>query len=166
MTTWTFTIRCVPPSVTAQKKRLAIIGGKPRFFHGAKMREQERTWASLLLPHVPTEPVLGPIELKATLVYPHLKGTPKRDVHLVIPKASKPDADNAAKHLTDLLVTMRFIGDDAKIARLIVEKFHGPEATVGIQIAIRPMSPFTPGVHHAEETKGPEGHHLPADRTV
>ena len=145
----TFTIRCVPPSVTAQQKRVAIIGGRPRFFHGAKMKAQERTWASLLQPHVPAQPVDGPIELRATLVYPHLKGTPKRDVHLVIPKASKPDADNAAKHLTDLLVTMRFIGDDAKIARLIVEKFHGPEACVGIQIAIRPIASFIPqGVPH------------------
>jgi len=137
-----FTIRCVPPSVTAQQKRVAIINGRPRFFHGAKMKAQEQTWASLLQPHVPQAPVLGPIELKATLVYPHLKDTPKRDLHLVIPKESKPDADNAAKHLTDLLVTMRFIGDDAKIARLIVEKFHGPEACVGIRIAIQSMSPM------------------------
>ena len=108
------------------------------------MKAQERTWASLLQPHVPEAPVLGAIELRATLIYPHLKGTAKRDLHLVIPKESKPDADNAAKHLTDLLVTMRFIGDDAKIARLIVEKFHGPEASVGIRIAIQPMSPIVP----------------------
>jgi crossover junction endodeoxyribonuclease RusA len=140
----TFTIRCIPPKVTAQQKRVTIIGGKPRFFHGAKMRAEEATWSSLLQAHIPAEPITGAVELKVTLVYPHLKGTPKRDAHLVIPKVTKPDSGNAAKHLVDLLSRLRFIEDDASVAREIVEKYHGPEACVGIQIAIRPMSPFTP----------------------
>jgi crossover junction endodeoxyribonuclease RusA len=149
----TFAIRCVPPSVTAQQKRVSFVGGKPRFFHGAKMREQAATWSTLLQPFVPVAPITGAVELKVTMVYPHLKGTPKRDRHLVLPKITKPDSGNAAKHLVDLLSRLRFIDDDASVAREIVEKFHGPEASVGIQIAIRPMHAFPyAGVSDAQES--------------
>lgn len=137
-----FEIRCVPPSVTAQQKRQTYRGGKLRFFHGDKMMTTTNTWASLLAPHVPALPVLGAVELSIVFTYPHLKGTAKRDLHLTIPKVSKPDAGNAAKHLEDLLSKMRFFEDDVKVARLVVDKFHGPEADVGIRITIRPMQSF------------------------
>ncbi len=134
-------IKCVPPSITAQQKRVTFVNGKPRFFHGGKMQEQTATWTSLLQPYQPDAPMDGPLELAVRLVYPHLKATRKTDVHRLLPKTTKPDAGNASKHLEDLLARMRFITDDARIARLIVEKFHGPEADVGIRIQI---STFTP----------------------
>jgi Holliday junction resolvase RusA-like endonuclease len=129
-------IKCVPPSITAQQKRVTFVNGKPRFFHGVKMQEQTATWTSLLQPYQPTEPMDGPLELAVRLVYPHLKSTRKNDVHRLLPKTTKPDAGNASKHLEDLLARMRFITDDARISRLIVEKFHGPESDVGIRIQI------------------------------
>jgi Holliday junction resolvase RusA-like endonuclease len=130
------TIKCVPPSITAQQKRVTFVNGKPRFFHGGKMQEQTATWTSLLQPHQPAEPMDGPLELAVRLVYPHLKSTRKNDVHRLLPKTTKPDAGNASKHLEDLLARMRFITDDARISRLIVEKYWGPSELVGIQIRI------------------------------
>lgn len=129
-------IKCVPPSITAQQKRVRIVNGKPMFFHGAGMKEQEATWTSLLQPYQPPAPLDGPLALSVRLVYPHLKATKKADVHRLIPKTSKPDAGNASKHLEDLLTRLRFITDDSRIARLVVEKFHGPELEVGIRIQI------------------------------
>jgi Holliday junction resolvase RusA-like endonuclease len=35
-----------------------------------------------------------------------------------------------------MLTRLRFIADDARIARLLVQKFHGPETAVGIRIQI------------------------------
>lgn len=131
-----FTIKCVPPSITAQQKRVHYVNGKPVFFHGAKMQEQAATWTSLLQPFQPAEPMDGALSLSVRLIYPHLKATKKNDVHKLIPKTSKPDAGNASKHLEDLLTRLRFITDDSRIARLLVEKFHGPESHVGIQIQI------------------------------
>lgn len=99
----------------------------------------EQTWDALLRPHVPAGPVMGAVELSVSMTYPHRKGCNQRDRVRVLPKATRPDCDNVAKHLVDLLARMRFIEDDAKVARLIIEKFHGPEAEVGIRIAIQPM---------------------------
>lgn len=129
-------IKCVPPSITAQQKRVTFVNGKPRFFHGGKMQEQTATWTSLLQPYQPEAPLDGPLSLSIRLVYPHLKAVKKTDAHRLLPKITKPDAGNASKHLEDLLARMRFITDDARIARLLVEKFHGPEFEVGIRIHI------------------------------
>jgi Holliday junction resolvase RusA-like endonuclease len=134
-------VKCVPPSITAQMKRVHVVHGKPVFFHGTAMQQQAATWTSLLQPYQPAEPMDGPLALDVRLVYPHLKATPKRDVHRLLPKTSKPDAGNASKHLEDLLTRLRFIADDARVARLVVEKFHGPESHVGIQIRIAPFTP-------------------------
>lgn len=85
-----FTIKCVPPSITAQQKRVRFVNGKPMFFHGGKMQEQTATWTSLLQPYQPPAPMDGPLSLSVRLVYPHLKSTKKTDVHKLIPKTSKP----------------------------------------------------------------------------
>ena len=133
-------LRVVPPSVTAQQKRVRVVHGKPVFFHGAKMRAEANTWASLLNGRQPLAPMAGPVALAIRLVYPHLKATPKRDLERFIPKVSKPDAGNAGKHLEDVLVKLRFLEDDQQVARLTVEKWHGPESQVGIGIKIEPLS--------------------------
>ena len=125
-----------PPRVTAQQKRVKVVAGKPRFFHGARLLQEQTTWAALLQEHRPSQPMLGPIELVLILIYPHLKSTSKKHHHRFVPKTTKPDAGNVSKHLEDTLARLRFIEDDAKVARLTVEKWHGPEASVGIGIHI------------------------------
>lgn len=129
-------IRCVPPSTTAQMKRVHVVNGRPVFFHGAKMRAEEQTWTALLRPHAPAAPMTGPMALTVRMIWPHLKGARKADQHRLIPKVSKPDCSNVSKHLEDLLVKLRFIDNDAHVARHVIEKFHGPEAAVGIRIQI------------------------------
>jgi Holliday junction resolvase RusA-like endonuclease len=127
-------LRCVPPSVTAQQKRVRVVAGRPVFFHGAKMRAAAADWAALLRPYQPATPMDGPLALAIRLTYPHLKRTSQARQREVTPKVSKPDAGNAAKHLEDVLTRLRFIVDDALIARLLVEKMHGPPDLVGIRI--------------------------------
>lgn len=150
------TLRCVPPSVTAQQKQARIVRAKngkmiPVFFHGKRMQAETATWTDLLKDHVPPAPLDGPLVLWVRLVYPHLAATKKAQLGLLLPKISKPDAGNASKHLEDLLTKLRFIADDARVARLTVEKFHGPEAEVGIRIRIYPFPnahvPLLPGVN-------------------
>lgn len=129
-------IRCTPPSTTAQQKGVRFVRGRPRFYTKARLTREVVTWASLLAPHRPRVPLDGPLSLYVKLVYPHLAKTAKRDHHLTIPKTTKPDAGNAIKELEDVLTRMRFIVDDARIARLTAEKFHGPDTEVGIRIQI------------------------------
>lgn len=133
------TLRCVPPSTTAQMKRLRIVRGQPVFFHGAKMEREAVTWAALLRPLVPSSALAGAVRVVIVGVWPHTKSTPKRDRGALIPKTSKPDASNYAKHLEDLLVRMRFLAEDSHVASITVEKWRGPETAVGIRILIEPL---------------------------
>ena len=136
-------LACHPPKTTAQMKRVAVINGRPRFFHSARQQREAHTWAVLLRPHRPRVPMAGPVALSLVLVYPHLRSTPKRDRERWRPKVSKPDCDNVAKHLIDTLVHMRFIADDQQIAVLQVSKWHGPEDQVGIRLEIQPIAADT-----------------------
>ncbi len=145
-------LRCVPPSTTAQQgKRLQIVRNRqgryvPRFFRSPEIEREAHTWAVLLRPHAPAVPLVGPVALSVTLIYPHRSRTPKRDAVRLIAKVSKPDAGNAAKDLEDTLVRLRFLEDDQQVARLLVEKWHGPADQVGIRIQIRPLASAEEGL--------------------
>jgi Holliday junction resolvase RusA-like endonuclease len=129
-------LTCVPPSVTAQQKRLVIVKGKPRFFHDARMKREEQTWAALLAPHTPDAPLSGPVYLRVRMTWPFLKATPKKHQGWRRWKETKPDCSNVVKHLEDLLVKLRFVNDDSQVARLVVEKCYGAEQDVGIDIEL------------------------------
>lgn len=139
-------LKCVPPSTTAQQaKRVRIVpNGEgrlvPRFFRHAALERDTQTWAALLAPHTPQVPLAGAVTLAITLVYPHLAKTPKRDRDARLPKVSKPDAGNAAKHIEDTLVRLRFLEDDQQVVRLVIEKWHGPADQVGIYIRLAPLA--------------------------
>lgn len=134
-------LKVCPPFTTAQMKRVKVINGKPRFFHGAAMKREEATWIALLSQYAPAAPMDGPLSLSIRMTYPHLKSVSKRDADRVIPKTTRPDLDGAVKHLTDQLTRLRFIEDDARVAQLTVSKFHGPAHAVGIDIQISSFNP-------------------------
>ena len=132
----TFFIRCIPPSTTAQGKRAARTATGIRFFKSSKQASDEATWEALLAPHQPAEPLLGPLELTIALYYPYLgKHTARKsesDRSDYIPNVSKPDLDNVAKALIDILVRLRYMVDDKQIYKLRLEKWHVPPGEVGI----------------------------------
>lgn len=135
------TLRCPPPQKTAQQKRLSMRRGRPVFFKPDTLRSEARTWAVLLQPHRPERPMVGPLSVSLRLIYPHRSSTPKRHRDRLLPKVSRPDCDNAGKELIDTLAKMQFLNDDSWIARLQIEKLHGPDALVGIQIQIAAFVP-------------------------
>lgn len=132
-------IRCVPPQVTAQQKRVARTPKGLRFFKPERLAREETTWAALLRPHVPDVPMDGPLAIRIRMVYPHRASTPKRDRDKLLPKTTKPDGANASKHLEDTLTRMRFVVDDALFVDTRIQKLFGPEAAVGIGIRIVPF---------------------------
>lgn len=133
------TLAVLPPKTTSQMKRQVWTPAGPRFYKSNAQKTVEHTYLSLLTPFQIPEPMTGPVALAVTFVWPHLASTPKRDRARRIPKTTRPDADNIVKALQDCLVRLRFVHDDGQIARLMLEKFHGPEAQVGIRIQMAPM---------------------------
>jgi len=135
-------LRCAPPTKTSQGKRARIVKGKngkliPVFFKKAATSKELDDWRWLVRPYRPAVPIADAVVFECVLVYPYLADTSKRDrARGWLPKISKPDCDNAMKGFVDVLVDEQFLVDDQRIARFVVEKYHGPDADVGIYLTI------------------------------
>ena len=131
-----FRIDCVPPTATAQHKGVFVVGGKPRFFTKASVRQAENFLASLLAPHAPTEPFASPVFLSVSWQFPWRKSERKRVVAegKPIPHTSRPDLDNLEKNLLDVLTRLNFWTDDSLVAMKHTEKSWGPKPGIKIEI--------------------------------
>jgi|LFRM01.2.fsa_nt_gb Holliday junction resolvase RusA-like endonuclease len=109
-------IPCVPPKTTSQQKGVMVIGGKPRFFTKAKVRQSADDMMTLLMPHAPSRPLEGPLKLTVTLTYPWRKTEKKRNLLKGwLPNDKKPDFDNLSKAICDVMTKLLFWKDDGQV---------------------------------------------------
>jgi len=106
-------------------------GGHARVFDPGTAEGWKSAVAVAAKPCLPAEPIAGPVRVTLHFSMRRPKShyrTGKRAGELR-PDApgwftSKPDADNLAKAVLDALTTLGAWGDDAQVARLIVEKVY------------------------------------------
>lgn len=122
-----FFVHCVPPAGTSQQKGVMVIGGKPRFFKKKAMRESENTWFELLRPHRPQMPLEGPVTLVIYLTYPWRKSEKKSRIaaYSLVPVETRPDVENVAKGMIDVMTTLGYFRDDSQISSLCLHKQYG-----------------------------------------
>lgn len=92
--------------------------------------------AALFAPHVPAVPFRGPLRLVAVFCYAWLASATKRQITKGrIPKETKPDLDNLAKQIGDVMERSGFCKNDAQIADLTVRKFwtHAPSVEIVLE---------------------------------
>lgn len=115
--------------VGQMRARSCVRGRHAGTYKAPKQEQQEQTLAALMLPYRPKEPLEGPLLLYVNAVFPIPKSKPKkwRTEALCgrIRPTTKPDADNVAKHLKDVLTQMGFWGDDRQVVDLVVRKWYG-----------------------------------------
>lgn len=136
-----FFIPCIPPTTTmaggSGRRSYLRPDGKIGTFKSAKAREAEDTWIGLFLPHQPAHAYKAPCAVKIALAYPWRKSEPKwRLAQAKAPHTSKPDLDNLAKTLLDVLVKLRYIEDDAGVYKLELSKCWSDQP--GIALTIEP----------------------------
>lgn len=132
-----FRLDIVPPKATSQSagKRMAVVNGKPMFFKNKKAQSAENDLLLLCSPHVPLEPMAGPLALHVDLEWPWRKSEPKYKRKLGrIPMTSKPDCSNAVKHIEDTLTKLQFWKDDSQVTDLRVTKGWGDRPGISIRI--------------------------------
>ena len=134
----TFFLACIPPKTSHHAKRIVRVGRFSRLADTPKLVDAKATLDALLLAHQPAEALAGPVALTLEFAWPWLASHPRKVRALGwVPHTSKPDCDNLAKTLTDRLVALRFIEDDARVCALTVLKgwSHAPGITVRIEPA-------------------------------
>lgn len=130
-----------PDTATAQEKGVKIVRSRtgrlyPQFYEKKKVKEAKENLASYLRFITPTEPMTGPIGIK--IDYYFGRGSyPKK--YTGTPKTTKPDLDNMAKALLDVMTKLHFWIDDAQVVNLQISKFWEEDPDARIQIVINQL---------------------------
>lgn len=111
-----FTLKIVPPTVTAQEHKVAVVRGKPRFYDSQKLKQTRLMFETLLKGYAPETPMDGAVEL--SVEWRFLSKTHKEGSYRV----TRPDTDNLQKLLKDCMTRTGFWRDDAQVCREIVTK--------------------------------------------
>jgi Holliday junction resolvase RusA-like endonuclease len=130
-----FFIKCNPPRSTAQaSKRVGVKkDGKPFSYTDKKGKELEANFTALLMPHVPKEPMEGPVRLIIEYRLPFLKSEKK-----AVKKRGwayhwkKPDLDNLLKLFQDTMGRLNFWNDDAQVVELEMTKVRHKDSGINV----------------------------------
>lgn len=128
-----FFIEMNPPTATAQEKKVTVVGGKPRYYDPAPVKEARKKLTGKLIFHRPDTPLTGPVAL--TTLWLFSKGKSHKNGEW---RSTKPDTDNLQKLLKDCMTKCGFWQDDAQVVRETVEKRWSDEPA-GIYIEIEEL---------------------------
>ena len=124
-----FFIEMIPPTVTAQTRRVTFQGGKPHFYKTKALKDAKALFVGELMMHRPDQPLSGAVRLHVTWFFPtksHKEGEWR---------ITRPDTDNLQKLLKDCMTHTGFWNDDAQVCREEVVKRWSKEAP-GIAIKV------------------------------
>lgn len=126
-----FFVAIVPPTVTHQEKKAAVVKGKPVFYEPPELADARQKLMAHLAKYAPSEKLTGPLQLITKWCYP--RGKHKDGEY----KITKPDTDNMIKLLKDVMKDLGFYKDDALVASEVTEKFWAE--IPGIYVRIRKL---------------------------
>lgn len=123
-----FFMAIVPPTVTHQEHRVAVINGRPEIYDGPELKDARQKLTAYLTDHRPKERYECGVSLMVKWCFP--KGRHRNGEYRI----TKPDTDNLQKLLKDCMTAVGFWKDDALVAREIVEKFWADLPGIYIRI--------------------------------
>jgi Holliday junction resolvase RusA-like endonuclease len=133
----TFFLDCIPPKTTHQAgaRIFKTKHGTPFIGQSSKAKGVANDIYAQLLPHRPTTPYEGPLQLELVWQYPWRKSE-KKSVRLAgsAPCSTRPDCDNLAKLFCDQMGKANFFKDDGQIYSLKISKIYSN--TTGIKCSL------------------------------
>lgn len=123
-----FFMSMVPPEVTYQEHKVAVIKGKPVFYDPPEVKEAKQKLIGHLMRHKPRERYERGIRLITRWCFP--RGRHKDGEY----RFTKPDTDNLQKMLKDCMTICGFWKDDALVASELTEKFWAEIPGIYIRI--------------------------------
>ncbi|MEG0935563.1 MAG: RusA family crossover junction endodeoxyribonuclease, partial [Clostridia bacterium] len=120
----------IPPTITHQQKKIAIVCGKPRLYEPDALKAARAGLMAHLGRYAPETPYTGGVRLVVKWLFP---ATAKRLAGTY--RITKPDTDNLQKMLKDVLTDLRFWTDDALVCSETAEKFWNDIPGIYIRIS-------------------------------
>ncbi|MBP1546315.1 MAG: RusA family crossover junction endodeoxyribonuclease [Oscillospiraceae bacterium] len=124
-----FFMPMIPPTVTAQEHKVAVVNGKPRFYDPPEVADAKSKLTAALAKHCTDRPFSSAVRLVAKWLFP-VSGKHKNGDY----KTTRPDTDNLQKMLKDCMTKCGFWKDDALVASEISEKFWADVPGIWISI--------------------------------
>lgn len=131
----TFTVQGEPKG--QPRPRAFAFHGRARVYDPGTAEAWKSLIAFVARPHIPMEPLTGPVAVELHFHMPRPKAHSGR--HGIKPNApkehtGKPDADNLAKAVLDAMTTIGFWRDDSQVSDLKVRKIYSltPGAVVTV----------------------------------
>lgn len=124
-----FFMAMVPPTITQQEHKVAVINGKPEFYDPPELKVARQKLEAFLSRHLPEQQFTGAVELVVKWCFP--RGSHADGEYRI----TKPDTDNLQKLLKDCMTKVGFWKDDALVCREIVEKFWAEIPGIYIRIS-------------------------------
>lgn len=112
-----FFMPMIPPEITAQMHKVAVIKGKPHFYDPPELKAARSKLMANLAKYRPDTPMEGPLALTVKWCFP--KG-PHFDGEW---RYTRPDTDNLQKLLKDCMTEAGFWKDDAQVSSELIQKF-------------------------------------------
>jgi Holliday junction resolvase RusA-like endonuclease len=126
---------------TAQHKGVMVRCGRVMFFKKKEIVAEENRLTRLCMLHCPKSPFFGAVQATITFVFPFTKAEEKKhkeraeDLDFSTPKITRPDVDNCAKTLMDVLTKQGFWVDDSQVTTLILCKRSGWTPAIHVEIS-------------------------------
>lgn len=124
----------VPPTTTHQDKKIVRVGKYTKLADTKELKHVTSDYLTLLDPYKPAQPLTGPVHVGFRFVFPYRKSEPKKNRVGLIAKTTKPDWDNMAKTLQDVMTKLGFWLDDSQVFSASVAKWWGEEPGITIFI--------------------------------
>lgn len=124
------------------RSRVASAGGRQFVAHyqPAKVKNNAGALALLMAPHRPDTPLEGPLRLQLTFYFQPPKSMPQKRLALLpLAKDTKPDLDNLAKQVCDVMQATGFYRNDSQISKMTLGKFWSDRP--GLQVEIEEEKP-------------------------
>ncbi len=124
-----FFMPMIPPTVTAQEKKVHVINGKPIIYDTPEINKAKTKLIGHLGNHKPPQPITAACRLIVKWCFQvtgkHYDGEYKY---------TKPDTDNLNKALKDCMTACGYWKDDALVVSEIIEKFWAERPGIYIRI--------------------------------
>lgn len=123
-----FFMAMIPPTITQQEHKVAVINGKPIFYDPPELKATREKLTAYLFQHKPKKRYECGIRLITRWCFPK-EGHADGEYRI-----TKPDTDNLQKLLKDCMTMCNFWKDDALVASELVEKFWAEIPGIYIRI--------------------------------
>lgn len=124
-----FFMAMIPPTVTSQEHKVAMIKGKPVFYDTPEIKNAKDKLTASLARYRPNQKYECGVRLTVKWLFP--KGDKHKDGEY---RTTKPDTDNLQKMLKDCMTKVGFWKDDCLVVSEIAEKFWAEKPGIYIRI--------------------------------